>query len=146
MICAADDTINIVFNFIALAIIAEFDNFVYGSMKGESIKNLIEDKRFQSEILLISHTTSKKCRPLEESSVVLDEENDEYRPMKVNFKERSCCNKVTYLLYKTYRMFFVSAYYYFFPFLAVCISTLLPLRMRGSLEHLKGECCIMYYV
>jgi len=45
VICAAVDTIDIVFNFIALAILAEFDDFVYSSMKNESFKELIE-KRF----------------------------------------------------------------------------------------------------
>lgn len=44
VICAANDTIDIVFNFIALAIIAEFDNYVYGSMKNESFKLLTERK------------------------------------------------------------------------------------------------------
>ncbi len=29
VLCGADDTISIVFNFIALAIIAEFDNYVF---------------------------------------------------------------------------------------------------------------------
>ena len=38
VICAVNDTINIVFNFIALAIIAEFDNYVFISLKNESFK------------------------------------------------------------------------------------------------------------
>ena len=42
VICGANDTISIIFNFIALAIIAEFDNYVYASMKGESFKALCE--------------------------------------------------------------------------------------------------------
>ena len=44
VICAAIDTIDIVFNFIALAILAEFDNYVYSSMKNESFKELTEKK------------------------------------------------------------------------------------------------------
>lgn len=38
IVCSANDTIDIVFNFIALAIIAEFDNFVFDSLKNESFK------------------------------------------------------------------------------------------------------------
>lgn len=38
VILAANDTISIVFNFIAVAIIAEFDNYVFDSMKNESFK------------------------------------------------------------------------------------------------------------
>lgn len=60
VICGANDTISIVFNFIALAIIAEFDNYVYGSMKNESFKELC-DKKFCEKAFVISHTTSKKC-------------------------------------------------------------------------------------
>ena len=52
VICAANDTINIVFNFIALAIIAEFDNYVFGSMKNESFKLLCE-KDFTERVLII---------------------------------------------------------------------------------------------
>jgi len=40
VICGANDTISIVFNFIALAIIAEFDNYVFNSMKNESFREL----------------------------------------------------------------------------------------------------------
>jgi hypothetical protein len=42
VLCGANDTISIVFNFIALAIIAEFDNFVFSSMKTENMRELIE--------------------------------------------------------------------------------------------------------
>ena len=61
VICTALDPISIVFNFIALAIIAEFDNYVYSSMKNESMKELIE-KKFVKRVLVIKHTTSKKCK------------------------------------------------------------------------------------
>lgn len=38
VICAANDTISVVFNFIALAIIAEFDRYFYLSIKNEPLK------------------------------------------------------------------------------------------------------------
>lgn len=43
--------VDIVYNFIALAIIAEFDDFVYSSLRSESMKKLIE--REVSEKILI---------------------------------------------------------------------------------------------
>lgn len=52
IICSADDTISIVFNFIALAIIAEFDNFVFDSLKNESFKMLC-DREFAKRVLVI---------------------------------------------------------------------------------------------
>ena len=60
VLCCALDPINLVFNFIALAIVAEFDNFVFESLKNESMKELVE-KKFYKRVLLIKHTTSKKC-------------------------------------------------------------------------------------
>ena len=65
----ANDTISIVFNFIALAIIAEFDNYVYDSLKNESFKQLTE-REFTSHALVVMHTTSKKCDPSEKSTQI----------------------------------------------------------------------------
>lgn len=45
VICAATETIGIIFNFIALSIVGEFDNYVYASLKNESLKELL-DKNF----------------------------------------------------------------------------------------------------
>ena len=41
VIVAADTTQDIVFNFIALAIIADFDNFVYAALRGDPLKELL---------------------------------------------------------------------------------------------------------
>ena len=80
VICGANDTISIVFNFIALAIIAEFDNYVFGSMKNESFKLLCE-KDFTERVLIIQHTTSIKCGTDEKSTE--KDENGEFRPLRI---------------------------------------------------------------
>ena len=36
VICSAEDVLDIIFNFIALSIVAEFDNYVFYSLKNES--------------------------------------------------------------------------------------------------------------
>ena len=36
VLCGVNDAVNIIFNFTAIAIIAEFDNFVFESLKKES--------------------------------------------------------------------------------------------------------------
>ena len=41
VIVTQSDVIDITFDFIALAIIAEFDNYVYDAIKNESFKELI---------------------------------------------------------------------------------------------------------
>lgn len=127
VLCGANDTISVVENFIALAIIAEFDNYVFSSMKNESFRELIE-KRFTSRVLRISHTTSKKCSDKDMSDQVDDDGN--LRPMKVTFGSRPCCNKCLFSIYKFMRTGYVSVFYYFLPFTAIVMSTLMPFFFR----------------
>lgn len=56
-----NDTLDIIGNFVSLVIIAEFDNYVFESMNGESFRVLV-GKDFTEKVFVISHTTSKKCR------------------------------------------------------------------------------------
>ena len=49
-----------VFNFIALAVIADFDNFVFESMSNEYFKKLLEEEVVERNFR-IEHTTSKRC-------------------------------------------------------------------------------------
>ncbi len=135
VLCGANDTISIVFNFIALAIIAEFDNYVFQSMKNEKMRCLIE-KQFTQQVLMISHTTSKKCSNAELS----DQKNEdgEFRPLKITLGSRSLLNLVAFFLYKVLRCFYVSLFFYFLPFSAIIMSTLIPLQFRakfGSLPY-----------
>ena len=65
---SSDNPVDVVYNFIALAIIAEFDDFVYSSLKNESMKKLVESE-VTEKVLIIQHTTSKKCRDWEESQI-----------------------------------------------------------------------------
>ena len=124
VILTSFDPIDIVFNFIALAIIAEFDNYVFESLRNESMKKLLDDT-VNNRILVIRHTTSKRCRE-DELSDVMDEDGD-LRPLKAKFKNRSMCNKICYCFYKVYRLVYVSAYFYFFPFTVIALSQIIPL-------------------
>lgn len=127
VICGANDTISIVFNFIALAIIAEFDNYVFGSMKNESFRELTE-KEFTSKVLIVCHTSSKKC-PEDELSTEKDE-NGNFRPLKITFFSRTLPNKICFSVYKFLRTFYVSLFYYFMPFSCTLMSTVFPLFYR----------------
>lgn len=68
LILTATDPVNCTLNFIALAIIAEFDNFVYEALRNESMKKLLEPD-VCAKLLKIMRTTSKKCKPEEMSRV-----------------------------------------------------------------------------
>ncbi len=116
---------DIVYNFIALAIIAEFNDFVYQSLRSESMKKLIEAE-VTEKILVIRHTSSKKCKDWE-LSTVMDEETDQYRPLRVRWSDRECCNKFLYVIYKMLRMFYTSLYFYFIPFSAIILTCIIPI-------------------
>jgi hypothetical protein len=91
IILTSDDPVNLVYNFVVLGIIAEFDDFVYSSLRNESMKLLIEPE-LTEKVLIVRHTTSKKCLD-DELSTEIDEEGDQ-RPLKIRFGSRSCLNKV----------------------------------------------------
>jgi hypothetical protein len=102
--------LGIVYNFIALQVIAQFDEFVYFSLRNESLKKLFYESVVE-RVLIIRHTTSKRCKDTEESTV--NDDNGKKRPLKVTFKSRKCLNKVCYLVYKVLRIYFVSFVVYF---------------------------------
>lgn len=119
--------VSIVLNFIAIAIIAEFDNYVYGSMRNEYCKKLIE-KNIAEKVLIVHHTTSKRCAD-DELSDVKDEDGN-YRKLKIKFSDRSCGSKCMFSLYKICRIYFVSFYFYFLPFTSVMLSILVPMMTQ----------------
>jgi len=128
VICCTADTLSIISNFVALVIIAEFDNYVFSSMKDESFRLLIENE-FTEKAFVIEHTSSKKCSQTELSNQ--KDENGEIRPLKITYKSRTCPNRWLLNLYKFLRTFYVSCYFYFMPFVAMIMTTALPFLLRG---------------
>lgn len=124
IILTSENPVDIVYNFIALAVIAEFDDFVYAALRNEPMKILVKPEVTEN-VLIINHTTSKKCRDREVSSV--EDFDDELRPLRVSFKDRSTCNKCLYVQYKCLRTFYVSVYFYFLPFTTIMLSCLIPI-------------------
>ena len=131
LICQGQDPLTVVLNFIALAVIAEFDNFLYNSLRNEPMKQLTETE-VCSKILVVQHKTSKRCK-VHELSTVKDEKGN-FRPLKVFFSKRSLSNKIFYIQYKCLRIFMASLYFYFFPFLVIFISIMMPLIYRTNGE------------
>ena len=124
LILTATDPINCTLNFIALAIIAEFDNFVYEALRNESMKKLL-DPEVCEKVLVVARTTSKKCKEGEMSKV--ENEDGNLMPLKITFSDRTCGNKFLYFTYKIWRAFFVSIYFYFLPFTTILLTCLIPL-------------------
>lgn len=68
VICVALYPIEIIFNFISVAVIAEFDNYVYESMRNECFKKILEEDEIYEDIFIKHHTTSVRCKPEENST------------------------------------------------------------------------------
>ena len=118
--------VEIVLNFISVAIVAEFDSYVYDSMRNEGCKTLLEEK-VNEHVFKFRHTTSKRCEQNEAS--IIKDSFGVYRPLKVTFGSRNGCNRCLYIVYKVYRCWFVSLYLYFMPFLVIMLSITLPLLL-----------------
>lgn len=96
-------------------------------MKNESFKELLEDD-FIKVLLIVKHTTSKKCLENEVSDEVDPE--GETRPLKISFGSRSLANKVLFSVYKLLRIFYLSIIFYFLPMLSVVVSGVLPIKFQ----------------
>ena len=64
-------TKDVVFNFIAVAIISNFDDFVFNSLRNEPLKELVSDNN-ANELLKISFTTSGKCNSFDKGGEASD--------------------------------------------------------------------------
>ena len=52
LICCTEDTLSIVSNFVSIVIVAEFDNYVFLSLKNEPLVKLV-DKEFTEKLLVV---------------------------------------------------------------------------------------------
>jgi hypothetical protein len=68
IILTSVNPVDIVYKFVSLAVIAEFDDFVYSALKNEPMKILITEEITDS-LLVIRHTTSPACGSHELSTV-----------------------------------------------------------------------------
>lgn len=59
-ILEADNVFDIVLNFIALAVLSEFDDLVYGAIRNEKFKELLAPENL-AKVLEINYTTSSLC-------------------------------------------------------------------------------------
>ena len=93
-------------------------------MSDEPMKVLLEE-RFFSKYLVVQHTSSKKCQA-DELSIITDDATNELRPLKVDLNSRGTLFNILRFLYFVLRMYYVSVYFYFLPFLSIILSVVLP--------------------
>ena len=114
---------DVVQNFIALAIIDEFDVFIYEALRSENFKTLLRPE-ISSQLLKISFTTSGSALSGE-----MGEDSDckdlDGKPVcnRIRFwADRGFRNKTYWLVYKLMRFWYVVVYFYFYPLLVVFIN------------------------
>lgn len=72
--------LEVVMNFMALAIISEFDNAFYDSLGDDENKKLVEDPSFE-HLYEITRTTSKFCHPWDSNNLNNNMLKDEFIPV-----------------------------------------------------------------
>jgi hypothetical protein len=75
VILTSDSYLNVVMNFMALAIISEFDNAFYSATGQDAIKDIIEDPDTFSELYTITRTSSRNA-PVNQWNTIIDATHD----------------------------------------------------------------------
>ena len=68
----------------------------------------------------------------EQSSVEDEKEFEMPTHIRISFSERKLFNKVLYLIYKIFRMFFTTVWFYFAPILALTASYTIPYSFNAD--------------
>ena len=147
--------IDIVMNFLALAVIADFDDFFYGALFDNEYKQVITDTDVYGNFLETQTTTSffarfqikgnrVKRQEVEKIYASQFPEPDRDDPTSninerlpkhifIDFwKDRNWYNKICFIIYKIFRVVIVSVWYYFIPFVAMVASFIVPAILRGK--------------
>jgi hypothetical protein len=125
-------------NFMALAVISEFDNAFYESLGADSHKEIIENPEFE-DLYMITRTSSRNALETERNLLVDDTvpEAMENAPkfLKVSFMTRGPVRIVLRCIYKVLRVFQIAVWFYFLPFIAVLGSFLVPYYINRTAHN-----------
>lgn len=143
VILSASTYLEVVMNFMALAIIAEFDDKFYDALGEDELKDLIENPAFD-HLYTVTRTSSRDCseaNKLEDDIYNLvygqsDQLNDPVKgadngtgpglTMKVSYLELGWIGVFLRAIYKVMRVVQVTLWFYFLPFLVLLGSYFVP--------------------
>lgn len=109
-ICAQNNIMDIVMNYVALAVVAEFDDYIFEAVKrGDKMPELLEKDMLEIEV-----TTSSSVRHEEDVMIRCD------------FKNRSIGSKIARVLYRFCRLLYITVYFYFFEFVTLGLIFVYP--------------------
>jgi len=140
VILQASTYLEIVMNFLALAIIANFDNAFYNALGFEKMKFILTNPAFK-DLYTIKRTTSRNAFKNEENLLddptvppFLKGEGKPLMYMKIDFWDRTYFHMLLRVIYKILRVLQISVWFYFVPFLALLGSYIVPYysQMKGA--------------
>lgn len=134
--------LDVVMNFMALAVIAEFDDKFFDALGNDVIKDVIENPAYE-DLYKITRTSSRNCSEanvLEDDTAIsyLDEagqlknltmssaNNETALCMRVSFLELGLTGVFMRAIFKVMRVIQISVWFYFLPFLALLGSYMVP--------------------
>ena len=86
--------------------------------------------------MIIRHTTSKNCLDNEVAEGEFDEDGKP-RPLRVHFRSRSCCNMISFVCYRFWRLFYIVYFFYLIPPLVLINSIVFPFYL--GVEAVCGQ-------
>ena len=156
VITISEAVIDIAKDFTALLIIADFDDIFSTASQGSSKGADLVSGDYE-EMFTIETTTSNDARkPFDNEPLAYDpvyEKMMETQPkadftcyprkrpetIRVFFGDRALENKFFYLIYKFFRIFHVTIWFYFFPFLALLVTYGAPIISKLASEEQEEE-------
>ena len=146
VITISDNVLDLAKDFTALIIIGEFDDFMskavdtYANQDEVALDCVTEDE--YEDLLTIDVTTSLYARDEAEVKIPDDpiftlvnvrREKDgkailsRPKTIRLNFFARPSYSMGEFIIYKILRLFYVAVWFYFFPFIVLCIMYLYPI-------------------
>lgn len=118
-ICANNNIMDIVMNYVALAVVADFDDYIFEAVKrGDNYPELLEYKGLQWDV-----TTSSQCT------------HEEDYEKRLTFNERKLGNKIARIVYCICRLIYISVYFYFFEFLTLILIFTFPITYASYYQE-----------
>ena len=116
-------------NFMALAIIAEFDNAFFSALGSENMTDILSNPAYK-DLYTIKRTTSYNARRNKQNKLVDPTVppflKSELKTFKIDFMDRTYFHMLLRGVYKILRIIQITVWFYFMPFLALIGSYIVP--------------------
>jgi hypothetical protein len=125
VLISSKNVIDIVINFMGLVVITEFEDFLSESVRDENVKKMINTDEFRELLLVITRTSSRKAMAKIPGNRIQDVKLNEIEqkqfdlkiPKYIGISKRTKSAKCKYVIYKFFRVLYVSVWFYFLPFI-----------------------------